>query len=251
MSYDVHIPRCTHIKTNGTQCGSPALRGRRFCFFHKNWQGQRIQLNAPPATDFVFTLPVLEDADSIQVALMQIMRLILSGQLEPKTAGLLLYALQTASLNLRHTRLEPFHRESVVIDPASVSNNGVGDDPWDARDFEEDEEGDEEEDEDEGEEENGQEDEADDEDEEDDDGGEEAAEDDDDDGDTEEDEMEIQKLTKARIAIEHPAHGERSAGRCRPSVRVRRRLPWDGVQARAASPEFRNIHQTGGCRLAW
>jgi len=21
MFYDVHIPRCTHIKTNGTQCG--------------------------------------------------------------------------------------------------------------------------------------------------------------------------------------------------------------------------------------
>src|SRR5258706_10620176 len=26
MFYDVHIPRCAHIKTNGTQCGSPALR---------------------------------------------------------------------------------------------------------------------------------------------------------------------------------------------------------------------------------
>ncbi len=50
MLYGVHIPRCTHIKTNGTQCGSPALRGRRFCFFHKNWQGQRIALNAQPAS---------------------------------------------------------------------------------------------------------------------------------------------------------------------------------------------------------
>jgi hypothetical protein len=117
MSYSVYIPRCTHIKTNGTQCGCPALCGRRFCFFHKNWQGQRIQLNAQPAPDLTFTLPVLEDADSIQVALMQVMRLILSGQLEPKIAGLLLYALQTASLNLRRTKLEPFHHESVVIDP--------------------------------------------------------------------------------------------------------------------------------------
>jgi len=63
MLYDVHIPRCTHIKTNGTQCGSPALRGRRFCFFHKNWQGQRIQLNAQPVSPLSFTMPVLEDAD--------------------------------------------------------------------------------------------------------------------------------------------------------------------------------------------
>jgi hypothetical protein len=140
MWYDVHIPRCTHIKTNGTQCGSPALRGRRFCFFHKNWQGQRIALNAQPASPLSFTMPVLEDADSIQVALMQVMRLILSGQLDPKIAGLLLYALQTASLNLRQMKLEPFPRESVVIDPRAVADNGVGDNAWSEQEFEEEEE---------------------------------------------------------------------------------------------------------------
>jgi hypothetical protein len=140
MLYDVHIPRCTHIKTNGTQCGSPALRGRRFCFFHKNWQGQRIQLNAQPAAPLSFTMPVLEDADSVQVALMQVMRLILGGQLDPKIAGLLLYALQTASLNLRQMRLEPSHLESVVIDPRAVADNGVGDDAWCEEEFAEEEE---------------------------------------------------------------------------------------------------------------
>jgi hypothetical protein len=139
MLYDVHIPRCTHIKTNGTQCGSPAIRGRRFCFFHKNWQGQRIQLNALPATPLSFTMPVLEDADSVQVALMQVMRLILAGQLDPKIAGLLLYALQTASLNLRQMRLEPSHLESVVIDPRAVADNGVGDDAWCEEEFAEEE----------------------------------------------------------------------------------------------------------------
>ena len=147
MSYDVHIPRCTHIKTNGTQCGSPALRGRRFCFFHKNWQGQRIALNAQPASPLSFTMPVLEDADSVQVALMQVMRLILAGQLDPKIAGLLLYALQTASINLRHMKLEPHRRESVVIDPRAVADNGVGDDAWCKEEFEEEEDADQEEDE--------------------------------------------------------------------------------------------------------
>ena len=145
MLYDVHIPRCTHIKTNGTQCGSPALRGRRFCFFHKNWQGQRIALNAQPASPLSFTMPVLEDADSVQVALMQVMRLILAGQLDPKIAGLLLYALQTASLNLRQMKLEPCHLESVVIDPHAVADNGVGDDAWCEEEFEEEEEGEQEE----------------------------------------------------------------------------------------------------------
>jgi hypothetical protein len=148
MPYSVHIPRCTHIKTNGTQCESPALRGRRFCFFHKNWHGQRIQLNAQPAPlDRNFTLPVLEDANAIQVALMQVMHLLLSGQIEHKTAGLLLYALQTAAANLRATRFEPFHHEDVVIDPGSVSETPLDKNVWNARDFEEQEEQEEEEDE--------------------------------------------------------------------------------------------------------
>jgi hypothetical protein len=28
-------PRCRHIKVNGTQCGSPAVRSKRFCFYHQ------------------------------------------------------------------------------------------------------------------------------------------------------------------------------------------------------------------------
>jgi hypothetical protein len=143
--YSANILRCTHIKTNGTQCGSPAVRGRRFCFFHKNWHGERIPLGALPAANLnaSFTLPVLEDADSIQVALMQVMRLILARQIDPKMAGLLLYALQTASVNLRHTELEPRPRERVVIDPSAASDSLLGEHLWRNDDFEAEEEEDE------------------------------------------------------------------------------------------------------------
>ncbi|MGC2474768.1 MAG: hypothetical protein WA485_10565, partial [Candidatus Sulfotelmatobacter sp.] len=76
--------RCQHIKVNGVQCGSPALRRNRFCFFHKRFQDERIRLSADRARRGVatFILPVLEDANSIQMAIMQIMRLILTGQIE-------------------------------------------------------------------------------------------------------------------------------------------------------------------------
>ena len=135
--YPVSISRCNHLKVNGTQCGSPALRGGRFCFFHNNWHARRIQLNRiPDKNDAVFNLPVLEDANSIQVALMQVMRLILSHAIDSKSAGLLLYALQTASLNLRHTDLEPATRERVVIDPTSVHETPLGEYLWAAEDFE-------------------------------------------------------------------------------------------------------------------
>jgi len=204
MSYDIFIPRCTHIKTNGTQCGSPALRGRRFCFFHKNWQDQRIQLNAQPASPLRFTMPVLEDADSVQVALMQVMRLILSGQLDPKIAGLLLYVLQTASLNLRQMKLEPYHRESVVIDPGSVADNNLGDDAWCKAEFEEDEE-DEEDDSEEEEKEGGEEDEGEDE-------GAQDEEDTDEEDEEEDSSEEEQEEDEPASPSRKPVHAARAAG---------------------------------------
>jgi hypothetical protein len=131
MFYDVHIPRCAHIKTNGTQCGSPALREQRFCFFHEKWQGQEIALKAEqPPEQPCFTMPLLEDANSIQIALMQVIRLVVTRQIDPKVSGLLLYALQTASLNLRQMQLQPRRHETVVIDPNAVDNTGVGADSW-------------------------------------------------------------------------------------------------------------------------
>ncbi len=136
MFYDVYIPRCAHIKTNGTQCGSPALREQRLCFFHKKWKSQQITLKAgQPAELQVVNMPLLEDADSVQVALMQVIRLVLTRQLDPKVSGLLLYALQTASLNLRQMQLQPRRLETVVIDPDQVGNTGVGADAWDKNQF--------------------------------------------------------------------------------------------------------------------
>jgi hypothetical protein len=137
--YPHSIPRCQHIKVNGTQCGSPALRRNRLCYFHKTWQGARIALGANRArrNRAVFDLPLLEDANSIQLALMQVMRLILSGQIDGKTAGLLLYALQTASSNLARTNFEPTIKTRVVIDPRTVDQTPLGEDPWNRDDYRE------------------------------------------------------------------------------------------------------------------
>src|SRR6266849_3938479 len=140
--YSPNVPRCQHIKTNGTQCGSPALRNQRFCYFHKKWHDQRILINSARArrTRAALDLPVLEDADSVQVGLMQVMRLTLTGQLDSKTAGLMLYALQTASLNLRRTNFEPLHKIDIVIDPRRVDETLLGEDVWENEDFEDPEE---------------------------------------------------------------------------------------------------------------
>ena len=137
--------RCQHIKVNGTQCGSPALRRNRFCYFHKLHHEEIVELNVDRLKDararlrkVAVTLPVLEDANSIQVSLMQIMRLIITGQIDGKTAGLLLYALQIASANLNRTNFEPY-KHSVILDPNAVSATPLGADIWDDSDFDEEE----------------------------------------------------------------------------------------------------------------
>ncbi len=135
-----YIPRCQHIKTNGIQCGCPALHRKRFCYFHNRWRAASINLKRAARSAGMLELPVLEDANSIQVALMQVMRLILTRQLDHKTAGLILYALQTASTNLRQVDFDPRHKTDVVIDPRSVAETSVGEDAWAVEDFEEEEE---------------------------------------------------------------------------------------------------------------
>jgi len=131
------VPRCQHLKVNGTQCGSPALKRNRFCFFHKRFQEERIKLNCDRVrhNHASLYLPVLEDANSIQVSLMQIMRLLASRQIDSKTASLLLYALQTASVNLRQTTFEPFHKEDIVIDRRTIDQTCIGCDQWSEEDF--------------------------------------------------------------------------------------------------------------------
>lgn len=70
---------------------------------------------------------------------MQVMRLLLTNQIEHKTAALLFYALQTASSNLRNTRFEP-QPQHVVIDPRGVADTNLGDAAWYKEEFEDEEE---------------------------------------------------------------------------------------------------------------
>jgi len=128
--------RCQHIKVNGTQCGCPALRTRELCFFHQRSADERAQLAADRArkTASAFELPILEDANSIQLSLSQIMHRIVTGQIEIKTAGVLIYLLQTASGNLRKVNFSPY-MHSVVVDPSTVDQTLLNGDVWKNSDF--------------------------------------------------------------------------------------------------------------------
>src|SRR5438128_10206339 len=96
--------QCEHIKANGLRCGSPALRQRRYCYFHSCAHDLRRRRRQHPNAPFV--LPLLEDANSIQMAIQQVAEAVLEERIDNKRAGLLLFALRTAASNLKNTDFE-------------------------------------------------------------------------------------------------------------------------------------------------
>jgi len=75
------------------------------------------------------TRSLLEDADSVQMGLGEITRLMMTRQVDHRTAALMFYALQTASANLKHTSFEP-QPTLVVIDPECVERRPLGATAW-------------------------------------------------------------------------------------------------------------------------
>jgi hypothetical protein len=108
--------RCRHIKVNGTQCGSPALRNKKFCFYHQEYRPWKVECysNIPEATGEI-ALPYFEDAHSVQLVIRQVVQMVLQKRIEQKTASILLYALQIASSNLKRMELEKPQPEQVVV----------------------------------------------------------------------------------------------------------------------------------------
>jgi hypothetical protein len=90
------------MKMNGDRCGSPAQRDQKFCYFHNCCGTVQVDISisaAYPATPFF--LPILEDAASIQYTIAQVCEHLLHHRFDAKNAGVMLYAMQIASSNLR------------------------------------------------------------------------------------------------------------------------------------------------------
>ena len=116
--------RCHHIKTNGTRCGSPALREHTFCYFHHHNATNEIQVVGERKLAYLVLAP-FEDAYSIQSALREVTRLLLQNKIEHKTASLVLYALQTASSNLKRMEAERPQPAEIVVDPDNLPETPV------------------------------------------------------------------------------------------------------------------------------
>jgi len=133
-SYPIEIRRCRHVKTNGTQCGSPALKSKELCYYHEQNQPQAVELymDGERYSDASIVIPVFEDAHSIQAVIRQVVQLMLARRIERKDAGLLLYALQIASGNLKTMQAEKARPTQVVVEPDKAAETPLGMTPWSA-----------------------------------------------------------------------------------------------------------------------
>ncbi|HLZ43031.1 MAG TPA: hypothetical protein VKQ11_18835 [Candidatus Sulfotelmatobacter sp.] len=112
---------CTHIKVTGVRCGSPSLHGEQFCYFHRRMhRGVR----TPPQAR-LHPVALIEDEESIQAALMEVINALMRNTLDLKRAGLILRALHIAVKNARRVRFDYHGTNSTREVPAYPDQNAA------------------------------------------------------------------------------------------------------------------------------
>jgi hypothetical protein len=104
-----NVKTCSHIKVSGVRCGSPALRQQQFCYFH---QRMHRGVRTPPRAR-LHPIALIEDEESIQMALMEVINGLMRNTLDLKRATLILRALHIAVKNANRVRFEA--RKSEMI----------------------------------------------------------------------------------------------------------------------------------------
>jgi hypothetical protein len=106
---------CRHVKEDGAYCGSPALRERKYCYYHLMQRGSRLRRARALRDDVPYRLEIhsLDNLYAVRAALTDIAQALAAGQLDPRSAGKLLYAIQqVTSTNRRIEQMEAAQLES-------------------------------------------------------------------------------------------------------------------------------------------
>lgn len=101
MPVNASVKTCTHIKVTGVRCGSPALRGEEFCYFH-----QRMIRTVKAPNSRLHHVALLENEEAIQASIMEVVNALIRGTVDLKRGELILRALNTAVRNSRRARFD-------------------------------------------------------------------------------------------------------------------------------------------------
>ncbi|MGA9565212.1 MAG: hypothetical protein WBS19_06800 [Candidatus Korobacteraceae bacterium] len=103
----MYIPLCGHLKQDGMPCGSPALRGKKLCYFHHR-DHKRSQYAAAVirrADVLGPRLPPMKSLADILAALHEVGNAIVDDRVSTRRAGVILFGLQQAAVPLHKPRL--------------------------------------------------------------------------------------------------------------------------------------------------
>jgi hypothetical protein len=116
MPLHPNVKICSHIKVTGHPCGSPALSGEKFCYFH-----QRMFHGVPtPSKARIHPMALIENEEAIQVALMETVNAIVRNQIDMRRAELIIKALNIAVKNSRRVRFDRCESDMVRKLPESL-----------------------------------------------------------------------------------------------------------------------------------
>ena len=111
MARHPNVQICKHIKVTGVRCGSPALRGEQFCYFH-----QRMIRGVPtPPQARLHPVALIENEEAIQASLMEVINALARNTIDFRRADLILKALHIAVKNSRRVQFD-FRAHNVVRD---------------------------------------------------------------------------------------------------------------------------------------
>jgi hypothetical protein len=94
---------CDHLKADGVPCGSPALRGKKLCYYHlRDHQRQQYLDRILRALDPLRTsAPLPKTLSGVQAMLREVFDALAYDRIHPRRATKLLFALQQHSVSLR------------------------------------------------------------------------------------------------------------------------------------------------------
>src|SRR3954454_5661770 len=116
---------CAHIRTDGSQCGSPALRRRVLCRFHQSIIEremrrralmERLGITGAPRIE----LPPVEDRASAMLALNEILQCFALRIIDRVECRTLLYGVKVTLGNIKHVALLPDFMEPDPEDAPSM-----------------------------------------------------------------------------------------------------------------------------------
>jgi hypothetical protein len=94
--------KCQHLKVDGKRCGSPAMKGKRMCYFHE--QSRKLYRNRVGPAPILAGFPIIEDARSVQIALNQVMQALVHRAIDHRSAAQILFGLQMSAEQVRGGR---------------------------------------------------------------------------------------------------------------------------------------------------